>query len=200
MTDEDREKAAGDLKVVRTIMESCAKRQQNDGIYFIIWGLLIPLATGCNYLLVYLEKWNFFGPLWAVVMLTGGSLSFLVSLRRKRRGSVTHGARVQSALWLGCCFSIVLLMAASFLSGDVKINIIMMFVAFLMANTVFISGMLSGTGILKLLSSLWWAAGIICAILPEYDAPIVLGGATFVLSFIPGLILDRRYRASLKTD
>jgi len=194
MTDIDKQKAVEDLKIVRTIMETCARRQQDDGIYLIIWGLLIPVATGLNYLIVYLEKWQLFGPLWGGVMLIGCVLSAVTGFRRGSDRSMTHGAKIQAAVWVVSIFSIVLLMVTGFASGDIKRNMIMTVLSLIMANAIFISGMLSGTKMLKFVSGGWWAVGILCAFLPQYTAPAVVGAATFILSFIPGLILDRRYR------
>ncbi|MBI9108122.1 MAG: hypothetical protein JEZ04_15340 [Spirochaetales bacterium] len=196
MNDIDRERAAENLKIVRTIMESCSRRQQDDGIHFIIWGLLIPVATGFNYLLVYLEKWKSIGLLWGTVALVGIVLSIVVSVRRRGARAETHGGRVQAAVWIACWITMMLIMAAGFITGGMKLNFMMMLIAFIMANAVFISGFLSGTRMLKLLAAGWWATGIVCAFTHEYTASIIVALATFLLSFIPGVILDRRYKAA----
>lgn len=200
MTDIDRKEAAENLKLVRTIMETCSRRQHDNGIHFIIWGLMIPIATGFNYLLVYLEKWKLIGPLWGIAALVGVVLSIVVSVRRRGPRVETHGAIVQVSVWIASWVTMVLMMAAGFITGGIKLNIMMMLIAFLMANAVFISGFLSGTRMLKLLAAGWWAAGIICIFTHEYKASMVVAIATFLFSFIPGVILDRKYRAENRLE
>ena len=182
------------------MMESCSRRQQDNGIHFIIWGLLIPPATGINYLLVYLEKWNGLGPLWGVVGFLGFALSMFFSLKRRADTPSTHGGKVQAVVWIGCWISMILMIAGGFISGDMSLNMMMAVLAFMLATAVFVSGFLSGTAMLKYISAGWWAAGIICIFTHEYNASIVIGAATFLLSFIPGVILDQRARKIKKNE
>lgn len=200
MDDIDRKRAAGDLKVVRTMMENCSRRQQDDGIHFIIWGLLIPIATGFNYLLVYLEKWKMIGFLWGIAGAAGCALSIIVSIKRHRDIPSTHGGMVQASVWIASWISIILMLAAGFISGSMKLNMMMAILAFMLAGAVFVSGFLSGTAMLKYASAGWWAAGILCVFTHEYKASIVIAAATFILSFIPGVILDRRARETRKNE
>ena len=194
MSNNDREKAIEDLKVVRSIMESCARRQRDTGIYFMIWGLLIPAATVVNYIIVHFERWNLFAPLWGTVIVLGCILSASTGIRRGRGGTMNHADRMQVAVWGGCIGVMAIMMALSFITGDIHLNLIMTVIALLMANAVFISAVMSGTRMLYVFAAGWAVAGIICAFLPQYTAPAVLGSVSFVLSFIPGLILELRYR------
>ena len=200
MTDIDRERAAEDLRVVRVMMESCARRQQDTGIYFIIWGLLIPPATGINYLLVHLEKWNGLGLLWGGVGLLGCALTILLSLKRQRYIQHTHGARVQGIVWIGSWVSIILMIGGGLISKDMSINMTMAVLAFMLATAIFVSGFLSGTVMLKYIAVGWWVTGIICIFTHAYDASIVIAVATFFLFFIPGIILDQRSREFKKNE
>ena len=108
MAELDGKKAAEDLHVIRSIMEKCAARQQDDGIFLIIWGLLIPVATGINYLFAYAEKWKLIGPLWGVVMLAGAVMSAVAGKRRGAGRAATKAESLQTALWVACWGALLL--------------------------------------------------------------------------------------------
>ena len=80
------------------------------------------------------------------------------------------------------------------ITDQINLRVLMMIISFLLANALFVSGFLSGTLLLKLAASGWWAAGIICLFVGEYTSPAVVAAATVLFTFIPGVILDRRHR------
>ena len=198
MTDKEREiasKAAEDLSIVRSIMEGCAARQEDSGIYMVVWGLLVPFAAGLNYFLVNLGLWNLSGPLWAVVMIAGGILSFAIGRRRRGERVSSRGGLMQASVWAAGWVGILVVLAVGFISGRMGLNSMMLFIGCSLAAAFFVSGFMSGTSVMKLAACGWWIAGITAFFSPVYSSPLVIAGATVLFTFIPGLILDKKYRS-----
>ncbi len=190
----DREKAIGDLELIKNVMVSCARKQEDNGIYFKIWGLLIPGAAVLNYLLVYAGKSNIVWIFWAAIMISGILLSIYIS-RDRRGGNVdSTGSKLISALWGSSWISIAVLMSVGMVSRVLSLNAVMFTISIIMAGAFFVSGVLGGSRMLKIVAAGWWVSGAANAFAPPVWAPILLAGSTFFFSFIPGLLLDRKYR------
>ena len=196
----NQEKAFNDLDLIKKVMSSCAQKQEYDGIHFKIWGVLIPGATFLNYILTYFDlvSKRSIWILWIAVMIFGILLSIHFAQRRKKVNSSSMGSKLVTATWGSSWISITLLMAAEIFFPVLKMNVIMMMIALILAGGFFISGTLSGKRMLKITAAGWWALSIVIIVVPISLAPIFLAAATFFLSFIPGLILDRDYR--IKTE
>ncbi|MCF6334722.1 MAG: hypothetical protein L3J12_03160 [Spirochaetales bacterium] len=198
----DIEKAIGDLELINNVMASCARKQEDYGVYFKIWGLLIPVAAVLNYLLVYAGKSSLVWFSWAAAMIFGILLSISISRKRKEGNADSTGAKLLTALWGSSWISIAVLMSVGMISRVLTLNGVMFTIPLIMAGSFFISGVLGGSSMLKVVAAGWWVSGVINAFLPPFWAPVFLAGSTFFLSFIPGLLLDRRYRIKkmLKTN
>ena len=192
----DQEKALNDLDLIKKVMSSCAQKQEYDGIHFKIWGLLIPGATFLNYILTYFDLVSkiFIWILWIAVMIFGITLSIYFARRRKKVNKSSMGSKLVTATWGSNWISIALLMAAGIILPVLKMNVIMMMIALILAGGFFISGTLSGKRMLKITAAGWWILSILIILVPASLAPIFLAFATFFLSYIPGLLLDREYR------
>ncbi len=192
----DQEKAFNDLDIIKKVMSSCAQKQEYDGIHFKIWGLLIPGATFLNYILTYFDLVSnkLIWILWIAVMIFGISLSIYFAVKRRKANTRSMGSKLLTATWGSSWISIAVLMAAGIISPALTMNGIMMMIALILAGGFFISGTLSGKRMLKITAAGWWALSIVIIVVPISLAPIFLAAATFFLSFIPGLILDRDYR------
>ncbi len=195
---EEKQRAEDDLKLIRSVMEACARKQQDNGIYHILWGSLIPAMTAVTYVLVSLKKFRFIGPLWGISMVLGAAAGILIGIKRRRRVP-SQADRFHSAIWLAAGGSICVVFILGYLpffsaGRNIPLNILMMMLSFLLANAVFISGTLSAAGVLKFSAAGWWIAGIICFFMPQYRAPLVVAAATLLFELIPGIVLDRRYR------
>ncbi len=198
MDKRERQGAEDDLKVIRSVMEACARKQQDSGIYYILWGSLIPAMTAVTYVLVSLKKFRFIGPVWGISMILGVAAGILIGIKRRKRVP-SRADRFHSAIWLAAGGSICVIFLLGYLpffsaGRSIPLNILMMMLSFLLANAIFVSGTLSAAGVLKFSAAGWWIAGIICFFMPQYRAPIVVAAATLLFELIPGIVLDRRYR------
>ncbi len=190
----NREKAMEDLEVIRRVMEGCIQVQEREGIYFKIWGLLIPGAFIGNLVLVHFGRMYLAGFLWVAAMIAGIVASILGASRRKRVNHRSTGASLQKSIWLGSWISIAVVLTAGMTSRVVTISGSMMMIALVMGGSYFTSGTLSGSRMLRLAAVLWWVTGIITVFIPGEWAPYLVAAGTFFLSLIPGVILDRAYR------
>lgn len=190
--DEQKSQAVEDLKFVRKIMENCAKKQQDDGIYYIVWGGIVPIATVLTYLFIQLEKFTAISWLWVFSIALGFVISFFVGKNRNTKKAQTQGEKLQSIIWLACYISLFLMAVSAYISKTIGFNETMAMLSFILAIAVFVSGFLSGTTLLKIMAIGWWITGFICSFTTGYNASIVVAISTFCLFFIPGIILYNR--------
>ncbi len=190
----DDDKVFSDLELIKNVMASCSRKQEDNGVYFKLWGILIPAATLLNYLLVYIGKSFMIWILWAVIMISGILLSTRISMKRKTVNTSSTGSKLISAIWGSSWISIALIVTVGMVSGILNLNAEMFMISTVMAVAFFVSGVLAGNSMLKIAAAGWWIFGAAIVFVPSVWAPALLGGGTFFLSFIPGLLLDRAYR------
>jgi len=192
MNQERKNQAVEDLKFVRKVMENCARKQQDDGVYFIIWGLLIPIATIVTNVCIHFEQYKLIGLVWLLSCLIGTFTSVFIGIKQNIKKTASQGVKLQSIIWLSCYISMLLMAISAFISKAIGFNEIMAMLSFILAIGVFISGFLSGTKLLRFMAIGWWITGMVCAFTKNYDASIVVTISTFCLFFIPGIILHLR--------
>ncbi len=189
----DDEKVIGDIELIKKVMLSCARKQESNGIYFKIWGLLIPVATILDYIIVSAGKGNLIWLLWGITMLTGIVLSIRIARNRKGINTSSLGSKILSAVWINSWISIAAAIVLSIVFNVLPLNALMVFIAFIMAGSFYISGVLGESRILKVSAAGWWITGAAAAFIPLFWSSVLIAVSTFLFSFIPGLLLDRSF-------
>lgn len=189
-----------------TVQRSVNSYLAEGGIYFLLWGLLIPVATVLSYVLGSAGMPWGVGMVWLVTGLGGWLVSSVLSRRRNPEGTGTLGARLYNAIWLSLRSAMIVLVAAGLLpmvlqgagldhTPGFTLQEALFGVTLLMGMSFMISGTFASLRYMRLLAVCWWGAGLSALIVPALWTPAVVAAATAVLNIIPGLVLSRRYKA-----
>lgn len=193
--------AKDDLAYIRGVMHQTQRFTIMSGDHFILWGVLIGTGLLCNWWLAGSTHENWLGPVWLVISLGGGFVSFWLGRREYRRAPVASWAgRLIGNVWLACGMGYVLLLLLGIAGGVVPAYASAGIAAAITGIGVYLTGVLANLGWFRNTAWLWWLAGAAMIVKPgAYTLPLFVG-LLLLLYVVPGIILSRQYRRSLRGD
>lgn len=188
------EKALEQLQTIKNFFEEGQKNLSENGKIFMFWGILIPLATGVFYWLA-----NSFGYgslyvtiFWPVITLFGAIVSWVVgytsAMRSRTKG---YALKIKSLMWVGFLITIAVLFLSQLRSGTGFHPIFLCHIALLLGLAYWIHGSMIQLPWFRYVAIVWWLTAVAIAGMDWFMASICLSLATFICSFIPGLVLFR---------
>ncbi len=195
--------AQEELAFIRKVIADSRAAVADNGLDFIIWGLLVAFGMFANFVF-YLTKierllggWIYL-VLWIGIMGSGWAFSLIRHLgdENKHRSS-TLGGRLLKALWLGCGAAIMIFI---FIGGPAHRVDPSPAIAAILGIGFFVSGTLLDFAPMRWSGILWWlaSAGMFniwwnFSHLVFYE-PLVFGLLMLGLQVVPGIILYRRWK------
>jgi len=190
----DQQKAMEQLQTIKTFFEEGQKNLHESGFLFMFWGILIPGATLVFYYLA--DIFGFGHPLvasfWPAVSFAGSLVSWIVGSRSgKRSRTKGYALKINSLMWIGFLISILILFLVQFMGKAEVSPAFLSYIALLLGLAYWIHGSMIQLAWFRFVSVVWWITAVMIAGRDWFTASILLAGATFLCSFIPGLILYR---------
>ena len=192
---EDQLKAMQDLQTIKGFLEEGQRALSDNGFHFMLWGILIPVATlGYRALIGWTQSGSaLLSIYWMCVCLAGALVSIVVGVRTgKKSRSRGYAVKVNALFWSGFFLSILVAFAVTFLGMKGASPMLLSYVALILGLAYWIHGSMIQLFWFRLLSIGWWVVAIAIAGNSWMIASTLLASATFALSFIPGFILYRK--------
>src|SRR5699024_1472717 len=183
------------IKIIQQMIKASQQQFANNGIFMIIWAIVLILAALVNYFLITLsvdrETMNQGITLtWIIFPSLGGIISFIVGKRQSKKENVkTHIGNLLKYMWIG--FGVALFFTILFpaLNGNSPIPFILILTAF--AIYIFALGIKYFPFILGSVCVL--ALGVI-AFWVNYPTQLLAFGLAILIGYlIPGIMLYRKY-------
>lgn len=193
----DQEQALKDLETIKTFLAEGQNNLKDSGFHFMFWGLVIPIGVGGFYALLdrfegsdllITAYWSIFCGIGALVSLLVGAVT---GKREKTRG---FASKVHALLWVGLLAAIGVTFIIQIAAVKMVSSAFLAQIAVLLGIAYWVHGSLIRLTWFRLIALLWWGTAIAVAFMGIVAASFALSGATFVCSFIPGLILSLRAR------
>lgn len=190
----EQQKAIKDLETIKTFLEEGQKNLRDTGFHFMFWGLLIPAALAVFHLFVArpgTPEYIITG-FWPVVCGLGALVSLIVGIRSGKQGRAnSFASEVHSLLWVGILMAITVTFLVQFIGDKSFDSLFIAHIAIILGIGYWIHGTLIQLTWFRLVGLLWILAAIGISLQGLSAASVIMAGATFICSFIPGLILHR---------
>lgn len=187
-----------EISFIKRIMNDSRKSALDNGKYYILWGVVISIASlGAyfNYKLGFNFNSNYF---WGVSILTGWIFSGYWGIRDSKK-SKTHSTadKTIAALWASLGITMVVIALGGKLSGAIHYSSISPLIAAVIGVGYFTSGTIYSDRMLKVMAFCWWGASIVMFNITGIE--VLLANGIFLLAFqvIPGLILFSKWKKEL---
>lgn len=188
----ERREAERDLKEIRRMLKETEEEVRqiaiNGADYQILWGILVLIGLGVNFLLVKTKLFIWIPIEWLLIMVLGWFLSHRITKREfNQTGIITFVGRAEGIVWFATSIGIVLIILFCWISRFFDPVLIPSFISILVGNAFFISSFLLSSRISSLISPLWWIGAIVMAINPGITLP-VYSGLIVLTMIVPGSI------------
>lgn len=185
------------LKIIQNMIIASQQQFANNGIFMIVWAIVLILAALANYLIIAsgtdgttINRW--LPVIWVGFTILGGIISLAIGFRQSKRKTVeTHIGKILKWMWLG--FGVVLFFTILFpiLNNSSPIPFILTLTAFavyIFALTIRYLPFMIGASCILILGALsFWT---------NYELQLVAFALAIFLGYlIPGIMLYRKYNS-----
>jgi hypothetical protein len=181
------------LQVIQGMI-TLAKHKMNDtGFHFILWGVLVILASMTQYLIAYngitqLSHW-----VWVVMPVIGIPIAYGYEHRKEKRVSArTKFDKMYGYLWLGFGLTLVVSIFVSLSNGSNPIP----FILLLVGLVTFVSGAIYPFKPLIIGAFGFWIAAAVSSQVGDQNQLLINALAIFIGYIIPGYLLWKRSKTS----
>lgn len=186
------------LEYIRCVMQSLRRRNAIQGMYYLIWGIVIPLCTALSWWMESAGYGNFIGINWIVGMSCGAVCCAVVGWSRSRSkdsSKVRSGEiHLYYTSWILFSVTSLLTILVGWVFGRFSVQEGLFILSLLLATAYAFDAAYSGLYWLFAVAVGWLLVGCIGLWLPLQEASRLFGFATLPLELIPGLLLNRMYR------
>lgn len=187
-----------EILFIKKVMNNSRKAALDNGKYYILWGIIVSLAslmTYANYKLDFGFNSNYF---WGACFLIGWVFSIYWGINdRKKSRTHSTGNKTIAALWGSLGIAMIVIAIGGKLSGAINYTAISPLIAGILGVGYFTSGTMYSDNMLKVMAFCWWGASIVMFNITGVE--VLLANGIFLLAFqvIPGLILFSKWKKEL---
>ena len=179
------------LSIIQNMISAAKNNLTDDGFHFLLWGVLVIIASIGQYVLAELNFEANYIP-WYVMPVVGVPAAIIYEWRKKKHERVkTHFDKLFGYLWSAVGITIF---AVIFLSVKNSLSPIPFILAVVGLGT-FVSGNIVRFTPLIIGGVIFWIAAFGASFCQPATQLLINGIATFIGYIIPGVILWRNFKA-----
>ena len=191
MADADHE-----LSAIRRMMDEAQRAPEDDGRYFVSWGLITIAGLGATYLTVTQHaSGRTLWIVWAALIALGWALVLGFSRRDHARAPVrTIAATMVAESWAGIGIGMTVIVFAGAASGTIPALAVPGVICALMGSGTFAGASLYRQLPLRILALAWWAGAAVILLRPGVYTILLMAAMVLALFVVPGALLWTRSR------
>jgi hypothetical protein len=189
-----------DIKFIKQIMAESRKVILDNGMAYILWGILLPAGTAASYILGYFNRLQYIGYLWLGISVIGWILQFIIGIKKDRKEKIkSRLAHLYGLLYLGLGIIFVTITILYIIFHMLSFKTFMFMLCLLLAFAYYISAIFNRFKWLYIMCAGWITGGIVILFLPELWGPAIIGILIILFSLIPGIWMQKN-KDKLYTD
>ncbi|HRJ86803.1 MAG TPA: hypothetical protein PK753_14105 [Ignavibacteria bacterium] len=188
-----------ELLIIKKIVQDSRNAVADKGWHYIYWGVIVTIALLINYWMVISNiSMNYQGMLWFISMISASLIEMIIVKRTEKDiKEKTFSGRLLSTLWgtSGVCMFMFGFIGT--LSGAYNPIYIFPVLSAVLGAVYYISGTIQQISWLKYITFGWWTGSLLMFIFPGVNSIIIFAAMIVFFQIIPGLILHRKWKASI---
>lgn len=185
---------AEELAFLRKIITDSRRSVVDNGMTFIVWGVLVTIGVGAIYVELLSNSWKWSGWVWLVCIAGGIAYSIYHGAREVKQPVRPFVDKLLGRLWSALGISMAIVAVAGGYSRQISPMAISPLIASFLAVSYYVSGIIYDLKWFRNLAYGWWAGAIV---LFAWDSVHTLGLYCLLmiaLQIIPGLMLYKRWK------
>ncbi len=189
-----------DLQYIKKVLENNRKMLVDNGIFYILWGVLAVLGATSSYLFLYLDI-MFIGPYFIVGLII--IFTFIQNFLNKKIDADKHisslGWKIFNAVWHAAGITIGMFTIIFFSTNIVPVTVFVGVVAAIFGIAYYLTGIINDLPFLTKLSFAWWISTIVLILWEQffnlYYIALFFAGLILFLQIIPGIVIYKKWKS-----
>lgn len=185
-----------ELEAIRRMMDEAQRATDDDGRYFVSWGLLTVAGLAATYVTVTQHaSLRALWIAWAALIALGWALGVGFGRRDRDRAPVrTIAATMVAESWAGIGLGMMVLAFAGAATGTIPAHAVPGVISALMGSGTFAGASLYRQLPLRALALAWFAGAVLMLLRPGVYTILLMAAMVLALFVLPGLLLWTRAR------
>lgn len=193
------EQLESEIRFIKKVMDDSRRATLDNGKYYILWGMVIGIASIGTYIGVK-NNWeeNFINWVWMNSIVIGWILSIIFGIRdRKKERHKTFAGKMIAHTWIGAGITMALLAFVGITTKVIPYDAICPLVAAMLGGANYVSSRVQRSGLILSVAFGWWAGSIVLFLMNGIEIMLVNGVMLILFSLIPGFILYFKWKKEL---
>lgn len=190
----DKKNAMEDLQFIKKIIEDSKKTVLDNGIQYIVWGILIVIGLFTTNILTIMNVKIRFYWVWMIIILLGWIYSYFSIYKRNKSNYSSFAQRIINSSWLACGIGMTLLGFVGPAVNAYKGAFVSPILAVILGIAFFISTIIYEVKWMKLVPYGWWIGALYMFIFPGKFSFIIMGTLMIFFQIAPGIFLYRKFK------
>ncbi len=189
------------LDFIKSIMDDSQKVLADNGMGFIVWGILILLAGLLSFILDQFQMSQYVG--WAYVFIVSLGWIYMMSYDRKREKQTIGNPlirKVIGSIWIAVLLSMTILGFVGGASGAINLDYMSAVMYTVLGTAYFLQGVITGKMWVRNLGLAWWGGSIILFFIKGPAAITLMILMMIGLQIVPGIIFNRQWKSHFSED
>ncbi len=196
---ENKEQVLKDIQYMKQIVDDSRKLVVDNGMDFIVVGILIILGLVLTYIDVITEGGPFIHIIWPVIAVIGWIFSiFRHYSEKKAKKASTFAGKLTTSTWLAAGISLTIIGMIGLFTNAYSSVFILPLGSIILGIAFYISAILYDSTLLKMTAPIWWLGSIYMFLFPSNEIVLIMAGMIFFLQLLPGIVFFYNFKQEKK--
>jgi hypothetical protein len=194
---EEEKNALDELLFIKKVIQDSRKIVVDNGMGFIVWGILITFGMICGYIKFLLDLKFDYMWVWIVLIAVGWTYSFFTFYRKKGKRVQTFVGRTIGCLWFSFGVSMTIIGFGGYYTNAIAGWQVSSIIAVLLGAAYYLSSVIYEWKWFKLIGLLWWVGSFVLFYVNGIEQFLVMACLLTLGQVLPGVILYRKSKQQL---
>lgn len=189
------QKAEFEITYIKGLMEESRRSLAENGIGYIIWGVLVVIGITFNYLR--LMDVTSINPTYVWIAVIGlGWVITIIGIRKEKKTikARTMGDKVLGAVWFSAGLSMTMVGFPGTLSGMISGYAILPLMSMILGIAYFVSGTVYGEKWIRYIGLGWWITAVVFLYWKSIHSLAIFALLMILLQVIPGIYFYKKWK------
>ena len=188
-----------EISFIKKVMEDSRRASLDNGKYYILWGVLIGIASIATYI-GGVRNWDesFINWVWMNCIILGWGFSIFFGWKdRKKERNATLAGRITMHAWIGAGITMGILAVMGIGTHSIPYAAICPIIASVLGGANYLSSRIQRSGLLLAVAIGWWVGAGVMFLMTGIDILLVYGILLILFSLVPGVVLYIKWKKEL---
>jgi hypothetical protein len=197
----EKQQAELEINMIKKIMEDSRRIVIDDGVGYIIWGVLVMAGLIATYAAIISHNYQYIPWAWIILMGGGWIYTIIINVKKERRRKIrTFAGKILGGLWISSGIAMTIIGFAGPGTGAISGYAVSPMISIVLGVAYFVSGIVYSQPWIRNLAIGWWAGAVLMLLWPGSYTLLVFAAMMALLQVLPGIILYHKFKKEYKPN